>query len=555
MARESATFIKARANNPHLARYCIQIKDQNAQFFETLTGSEAEFEQFSIIYPVGDPLFIHVLKPDEMSRPIYTVIEPDLTDIYEKYQEILYRLLEYASMEEEFHSEEEFDVLIKRLLEKVTTPSEEIIPFTRRTNGNAASFFARLRNHKGKIPLTPQEYEVILYRIKRDILQHGSLEGLIRDPYIEDIHAVGLKPTHIVHKVFGMLSTNVHFQEDLELDRFLRNISERIGHPVSDTRPIVDAALPDGSRINIVYSSDVSREGPSFTIRKFTEKPPPISQLIKWGTLNPQIAAYLWLCLENGMSIFISGETASGKTTTLNGMLSFVNFRSKIFSAEDTPEVVVPHPVWQRLITREAGAHESRVELFDLVRAALRSRPDYIIVGEIRGKEGSAAFQAIQTGHAVLTTFHASSISRMIQRFTGDPINVPIRFMDNLNIALFQELQYIKGRIARRCSSIQEIIRYSKEKDGVLTREIFNWDPVTDSHIFIGRFNSFILEEKIAAKLGLEDRKEIYLELDRRAKIIQRMVDENIVGYDEVNSIMKEYSEKGFEGFPNYLKI
>ena len=555
MANSQAVFTKAKSENPHLTQYCAGLTDQKPLFLETLSGDEADMEQLSIIYPVGDPLFIHVFRPNMITRPTYTVIEPGVGDIYEKHQEVLYRLLEYASLEEEFHTEEGFDSLIRRLLEKITIISETSVPFTRKNNGMARNtFFSRFQNHKNKVPLTTEEYNVILYRIKRDILQHGALEGLIRDPYIEDIHAVGLKPTHIIHKIFGMLSTNISFQEELELDRFLRNISERIGHPVSDTRPIVDAALPDGSRINIVYSSDVSREGPSFTIRKFTERPPPITQLIKWGTMDPTIAAYLWLCLENSMSIFISGETASGKTTTLNAMLSFINFKSKIYSAEDTPEVVVPHSVWQRLITREAGAYETRVELFDLVRTALRSRPDYIIVGEVRGKEGSAAFQAIQTGHAVLTTFHASSISRMIQRFTGDPINVPIRFMDNLNIALFQELLYIKGRLARRCSSIQEILRYSKEKDGVLTREIFSWNPVTDSHLFTGRFNSFILEEKIATKLGFEDRKEIYNELDRRARIIQRMVEENIVDYDGMNNIMREYSEKKFDGIPDYLK-
>jgi len=555
MAREPASFTRAKAENPHLSRYCAGLEEE-VQFVETLSGDEVELEEFSFIYPVGDPFFVHIFKKEGMTRPLYNIIEPNLSGIDEKYREILYRLLEYASLEEEFKTEEEFTALVEKLLKKVSYPTERPVEFKiRNNNGNRTSgLIPRLINNRRKVPLSKEEHDIILHRLKRDTLQHGIIEGLLRDPYIEDIHAVGLRDIHIVHKVFGMLKTNIKFKSSRELDRFLRNISERVGHPVSDTRPIVDAALPDGSRINIVYSSDVSREGPSFTIRKFTEKPPPFSQLIKWGTFDPMIGAYLWLCLENGMSIFISGETASGKTTTLNSMLSFINHKSKIFSAEDTPEVVVPHPVWQRLITREAGALESRVELFDLVRTALRSRPDYIIIGEVRGKEGSAAFQAIQTGHAVLTTFHASSISRMIQRFTGEPINVPIRFMDNLNIALFQEIIYIKGRIVRRCSSVQEILKYSKEKDGVLTREIFTWDPVTDSHLFIGKYNSYILEEKIATKLGLEEKKDIYDELERRARIIRRMVEENILDYDRLNAIMRDYYEKGFDGIPEYLK-
>ena len=156
----------------------------------------------------------------------------------------------------------------------------------------------------------------------------------------------------------------------------------------------------------------------------------------------------------------------------------------------------------------------------------------------------------MQTGHAVLCTFHASSIEKMIQRFTGEPINVPIRFMDNLNVALFQELLYMEGRIVRRCSSIQEILRYSKEKGGVLTRQVFSWDPVTDRHYFTGRFNSYILENKIAEKLGYKDVRDIYGELDRRAKIISRLVEAGILDYDSVNAIFKAYFEEGMAGIP-----
>jgi flagellar protein FlaI len=306
--------------------------------------------------------------------------------------------------------------------------------------------------------------------------------------------------------------------------------------------------------MNIIYSEDVSKGGASFTIRKFFEKPPTMPQLVKWGTFSAKMAAYLWLCLEYGMSLFVSGETASGKTTTLNAMLSFINFKKKIYSAEDTPEVVVPHEVWQRLITRETVFDEAKVELFDLVKTALRSRPDYIIVGEVRGKEGSAAFQAMQTGHAVLSTFHASSIAKMIQRFTGDPINVPIRFIDNMNLALFQEIVYEEGRILRRCSAIEEIIKYSKEKGGILTRTIFEWDPVRDQHYFTGMYNSYILEHKIAPKMGLEFSKDIYTELERRERIIRGMVENGIIGYDAVNEVFKAYSERGWEGVPKEFR-
>ena len=311
-------------------------------------------------------------------------------------------------------------------------------------------------------------------------------------------------------------------------------MSERIGRPVSDNKPIIDGVLLDGSRINIIFSDDVSMLGPSFTIRKFAEETISITQLVKWRTLSADIAAYIWLCLEYGMSLMVSGETASGKTTTLNAILPFIDHNVKIYSAEDTPEVKVRHKIWQRLVTRESKNEEARVEMFDLLKAALRSRPRYIIIGEIRGVEGATAFQAMQTGHPVIATFHASSIVKMIQRFTGDPINVPIRFFDNLNFALFQEVTELDGRMVRRVTGIDEIIGYSKHSDGVLTRGMFEWYQPKDKHYFRGMFQSHLLENKIAAQAGFTNKRDIYDEMMKRSGTIQRMVDRDLTHYDDV---------------------
>ena len=534
----------AMDKNPHLRSYIEeQARTGNRPAFEErLTESMSTMRKVNIIYPVGDPIFIHVHDRPEGGRS-YDAIEPALSEEQMERMEILRdHLLELAPTHRtDDEKEPEMEMRIETLFKKVTFEK-----------GSKQNLFDRIRGKS--IPIDPAERQQMLYMLKRDLARGGIIEPLLRDPYLEDIHAVGLKNMSVVHKVFGMLKTNLRFRSERELDLFIRSTSERMGRPVTDARPIVDGALPDGSRMNIIYSEDVSKGGASFTIRKFFEKPPTMPQLVKWGTFSAKMAAYLWLCLEYGMSGFVSGETASGKTTTLNAMLSFINFRKKIYSAEDTPEVVVPHEVWQRLITRETVFDEAKVELFDLVKTALRSRPDYIIVGEVRGKEGSAAFQAMQTGHAVISTFHASSIAKMIQRFTGDPINVPIRFIDNMNLALFQEIIYEEGRILRRCSAIEEIIKYSKEKGGVLTRTIFEWDPVRDRHYFTGMYNSYILEHKIAPKMGLEFSKDIYTELEKRERVIRSMVDGNILGYDQVNEIFRLYSEGGWEAIPKELR-
>lgn len=530
------------SRNPHLKAYLESLISRNlpAPFFQERLGEElSALRDPDIIYPLGDPVFIHIHEPKEDRRE-YTVIQPGIPDTaLKKIQEIKSAILEMAPLHKA--SDDDLDALLERLfMESV------------HLRGEGRSIYDRLR--RKRIVIGRDEVDGILYGLKRDLIRGGVIEPLLMDPYLEDIHAVGLKYISVVHKVFGMLRTSLRFQTEQELDDFIRSTAERIGRPVTDARPIVDGALPDGSRINIIYSEDVSKEGPSFTVRKFFEKPPTMPQLVKWGTFSAKMAAYLWICLDYGMSMFISGETASGKTTTLNSLMSFINFRKKIYSAEDTPEVVVPHDIWQRLITRETVFEEAKVELFDLVKTALRSRPDYIIIGEVRGEEGSGAFQAMQTGHSVLSTFHASSIDKMIQRFTGDPINVPIRFIDNMNVALFQEIVYKEGRIIRRCSAIEEMIKYSKERGGILTRTVFEWDPVRDTHYFTGMYNSYILEHKIAPKMGLDFAKDIYSELDRRERVIRSMVESGITGYEEVNAIFRRYSEKGWEGLPRELR-
>ena len=372
---------------------------------------------------------------------------------------------------------------------------------------------------------------------------------------LEDIHSVGLKHVNMDHKVFGMVSSNIRFRERESLGRFLRAMSERIGRPVSDNKPIIDGSLLDGSRINIIYSDDVSTLGPSFTIRKFAEETISITQLIQWGTLSSHLAAYIWIGLEYGMSMLVSGETASGKTTTLNAILPFIDHNVKIYSAEDTAEVKVRHKLWQRLVTRESKNEDAKVDMFDLLKAALRSRPRYIIIGEIRGVEGATAFQAMQTGHPVIATFHASSIVKMIQRFTGDPINVPMRFFDNLNFAIFQEVvEAPGGGVVRRITGVDEVIGYNKHSDGVLTRGMFEWNPVKDVHYFRGMFQSHLMENKIAPQMGFSNKRDVYDEMQRRAEALQKMVDRDLTHYNDVFDLIGIYYNAGWDEFCSSLE-
>ncbi len=537
-AIKSDTLEEAMQRNPHLRRYVESFRKKYGkipEFHAQLSRDMRDITYPNILYPVGDPIFIHIYG-DQKTEKKYIVIEPRIESLIEekKYEMIKDRILEIAPTKDIPEDQEEFERFLDSLYDEAVL---SLVKGKRKIPGTKEQF-----------SLTKEEMEKFRYLIKRDIIGIGPLEPLARDPYIEDIHIIGANYVSLVHKIFEALPTNITFGDNVKLADYFKNLSERIGRPVSDRNPIVDGALPDGSRINIIYSPDISLKGPSATIRKFTATPISITQLIAWGTLSAEIAAYLWLALEYGMSVFVCGETASGKTTLLNAIIPFIKPGSKIYSAEDTPEVQVPHPTWQRLVTRERGPEESRVTLFDLLKAALRSRPNYIVVGEIRGVEGAIAFQAMQTGHPVLSTFHAGDIKKMIQRFTGHPINVPITFIDNLNIAVFQQAVYIKGKFLRRTVNVVEIEGYYEELGGVATRNVFEWDPVSDRHIFRGFNNSYILEKKIAEIAGYEDPKDIYNELFLRARILQRMVELGITNYWDVYREIKAFYQRGVEG-------
>ena len=541
------------AEYPHIR---IWIEDFEAKhgsrpiYYGPLDRDARAVSPRNLIYATRPPCFAHVYSPPEgaegAGNTYWFGLEPTIDEEEEEIRDqIVERLLRDAPQKERFDNDEEFIAMIHEMVDEMTTTTTSLLsnPVINQTR-------ELLGFGEAPIKVTDEQLVRLKYVVVRDLVNNGPLETLLADEMLEDIHSIGLSAINMDHKVFPMLTSNIAFKDQEILTKYLRSMSERIGRPVSDSKPIVDGALLDGSRINIIYSDDVSIQGSSFTIRKFAEETISIIQLIQWKTLSSQMAAYIWLGLESGMSMLVSGETASGKTTTLNAILPFVDHNVKIYTAEDTPEVKVSHTIWQRLITRDSKNEDSRVEMFDLLKAALRSRPRYIIIGEIRGVEGAIAFQAMQTGHPVVGTFHASNIVKLIQRFTGDPINVPARFFDNLNFAIFQEVvEAPGGGIARRITGVSEVIGFDKTADGILTRNMFEWDPVNDEVYFRGMFQSDMLENKIAPRMGFRSKRDIYDELERRTTVIQRMVDRDLTHFDDVFDLLDVYFKEGWDRF------
>jgi archaeal flagellar protein FlaI len=399
------------------------------------------------------------------------------------------------------------------------------------------------------IHVTSEEFTAIKYLMIRDKIGMGLIEPLLMDPNIEDISCSGLGRVFVEHKVFSSLKTSISFQELEKLNAFVIQMSEKVGKPITYRDPIVDTALPDGSRINIVFGEDVSKQGSNFTIRKFMGTPISILELIDFGTIDYTMAAYMWMMLRAGMNCFVSGETASGKTTMMNAITTFLPPESKIVSIEDTPELQVPHKNWTREVTRTTRDDSgSDVSMFDLLKAALRQRPNEIMIGEIRGVEGNIAFQAMQTGHPVMSTFHAASVEKLIQRLTGDPINVPKNYVDNLNVVIIQSAVNVPGKgMGRRVLSINEIIGYDSINQAFNFMDLFKWDPSTDTFKFTGKNNSYLLEQKIAPRLGIPENqvRKIYLELDKKTKILRKIHQAKITNFYELFNTLIQIEEAG----------
>ena len=406
-----------------------------------------------------------------------------------------------------------------------------------------------VKGGRGTIQVTEKEMQGLKYLMVRDKEGLGDIEPLISDPYIEDISCSGVGSLFVEHKIFGGLKAGITFDNPEQLDRFVIMLSEKIGRPVTVRDPIVDAVLPDGSRVNIVYGGDVSKRGSNFTIRKFSTTPMSILDLIEGGTLSFEMAAYISLMLGEGMNTFVSGETASGKTTLLNAITTFINPNAKIVSIEDTPELQVPHQNWTSEVIRgSTSSGGASVTMFDLLRAALRQRPNEIIIGEIRGEEGAIAFQAMQTGHACMATFHAATVEKLIQRLTGNPINIPKTYIDNLNLVIIMSaVRLPDGRPARRVLSINEIVEYDPGSDSFGFIEVFRWNPADDTFEFPGYMNTNILEHVVSQKRSIppHNSRQIYQELEQRDDILRKLYERDLTNFYEFHNVLSQAYREG----------
>ncbi len=379
----------------------------------------------------------------------------------------------------------------------------------------------------------------INYYLLRNYLGWGRINALMIDPLIEDISCDGDNvPIFLFHRKEQNIKTNISFDTN-SLISLAITLAQRSGKHISSANPIIDATMPDGSRLQLTFGTEVTSRGTSFTIRKFRETPFTPVDLIDLHTFNIDMLVYFWLAIENNMSLVFIGGTASGKTTSLNAVSLFIPPLAKVISIEDTREVTLFHENWIASVTREivaegGGAH---VDMFMLLKAAMRQRPEYILVGEVRGHEAQTLFQAMNTGHTTFSTMHAGSVDAAIHRLENEPLNVPRNMLQALNIMSIQKQIQIGPDRVRRCDEIVEIAGIDPATGNIMVNTVFEYDPVADDFSYTGR--SQVLGD-IAAFHGWGPEK-LVEEMERRKLVLQSIKEQNIRDYVSFTKVIQAY--------------
>ena len=472
---------------------------------------------FREVYPIQEPYVFAAVVRDPITQKVrYEIIEPTLLQEEEEaLKEIKSILMEEVDVSlKDLETREKAEEYLKNKVEEI------------------------IKNYR--VNIAKEAVSKLMYYIRRDFIGYSKIDPLMKDHLIEDISADGVSiPIYVWHREYESLPTNIVFRTDEELNSFIIRLAYFAGRQISLAVPMLDATLPDGSRIQLTYGSEITRRGSTFTIRRFRVDPLTISDLITFNTLSAGMAAYFWYIIENRASVLVAGGVAAGKTTTLNCLSMFIRPELKIVSVEDTAEINLPHENWIPSVVRvgveEKGA--GTITLFDLLKAAVRQRPDFIIVGEVRGKEAYTLFQAMATGHLGLGTMHAESAEAVQQRLESEPMNIPRQMLTLIDDIVVQSRVEVKGKPARRIRTVTEVVGLNPKTKHIRTHEVYRWNGKTDSFSCSGHS---LLLEKIMKRKGLDER-DIQKELRQRKTVLEWMAKNNIRRYTEVANVIREY--------------
>jgi flagellar protein FlaI len=462
--------------------------------------------------------FVHIYWDDKTYELVYEIEEPALTE-KEKSQrtQLTSAIRDMINFEEVIERNEEalFDYIDKRL---------------------------KLLATELGMAISQESYRKIYYYLCRDFIGFNEIEPLLRDYFVEDIECNGMKSSiYIIHRLYRNIRTNIRFESMERLESLVEKLAQRCGKHISYADPILDGTLPDGSRINATYTTDITSKGPTFTIRKFTKTPWTPTQLISFKTLSPEMMAYLWMLIQYRMNILVTGGTASGKTTLLNAVAFFIPPEARVVSIEDTRELNLPRENWLPSVVRgSTGARgENEITLFTLLRSSFRQNPDYVIVGEVRGKEASVLFQGMASGHSSISTMHADSIDTLIKRLETPPIELSPTLLNVLDCVCIMTHAIANKEETRKLREITEIVNVSPDGTAVINTP-FTWNAAEDR--FYSRSASKVFE-KISRRYGLTT-EELEIEFRRRIQLLFKLYQKQIFKFEEVQEIITRYYKR-----------
>jgi flagellar protein FlaI len=474
--------------------------------FEGIDGYE-EVDRYWVNAPFA---FVSIIYDDAANEHRYEVVEPELTDdefaLLETAIEDVRDPLIYRT---DIETEDAETVLRDELREQLEQYGAEL---------SVASF------HK------------LLYYVYRAFRGYGKIDPILHDPHIEDISCDGYElPIFVYHDEYTDVETNVSFRKE-ELDNFVVRLAQQSGRHISIGDPMVQTTLPDGSRVEMALGEEVTPRGSAFTIRKYAEDPFTPIDLVNYGTFSVEQMAYLWLAIEHNKSLIFAGGTASGKTTSMNAISMFIPPRSKVLTIEDTRELTLYHDNWLSNVTRERLHEGTDIEMYDLLRSALRHRPEYIIVGEVRGEEAITLFQAMNTGHTTYSTMHADSVQTVINRLENEPINVPRSMVQSLDVLCVQTLTRFEDERVRRNKTIAEIEGIDQRTGELDYSTAYRWESDDDS--FAGSGSAVMGE--IREERGWTQ-SEFLAERRDRQRFLQYLRDNDVTDYRQFTALVNEY--------------
>jgi len=389
------------------------------------------------------------------------------------------------------------------------------------------------------LKVNDESYKKIFYYLFRDFVGLNKIEPLMRDYFIEDIECNGVNtPIYIVHRLYRNIKTKIVYKSIDGLANFVEKLAQRCGKYISYASPLLDGSLPDGSRVNATYTKDVTTKGPTFTIRKFTKIPWTPIQLLNMRTLSPEMLAYFWILLNYKSNILITGGTASGKTTMLNAIAFFIPPEARVVSIEDTREIRLQRENWLPSVARTAlGAKGvGEIDMFSLLKNSFRQNPDYVIVGEVRGKEAFVLFQGMASGHSSLSTMHADSVDTLVKRLETPPIELSPTLLNTLDCVIIMTHAVANKQETRKIRKVVEIVNVNANGTAV-TNTPFMWNPRED--VFYFKKDSKIFN-KIAKRFGLTI-EELNKEFDSRAKLLYALQQKKIFDFDQTQKIINQY--------------